>query len=199
MVPIVFQPHSTNQVASMRMLLCRLDSLPRFRVAVYGHRSTLLIHDVIDGGANLTRLPQVPCAAVMRPTLPTAGAFSIQGSRRIRLELFHRFLRRNVCFDNNVHVIRAHVDGVQKPAPNLCVVTNRLENKQSFFGAKLVSAPSAQPALGPFPINVRVNHRCPPNIVEAVYRTARIAVKPSAIAGECENVRRRAGTGPLGR
>ncbi len=40
---------------------------------------------------------------------------------------------------------------------------------------------------------------CARNVVEAVHRAARVAMEPSAVAGEGYEVRRRAVSGPLGR
>ncbi len=120
--------HDQPRGASMRVFFRRSYRLPWVWVAVDGHRSTLLIQDVVDGGANLTRLPQIPGAAMMCPALAAACAVSIERSRCIRLELLHCFLRRDIRFDDDVDVVRADVRGVEEPVPNLRVATNGLQN-----------------------------------------------------------------------
>ena len=74
------------------VLFRRLYSLPGFRVAVHGHGTALLVENVVYSGADLTGLPQISCAAVVRPTLPSGRATSIEGLGRVCLELSGRLL-----------------------------------------------------------------------------------------------------------
>jgi len=90
-----------------RLILVRLE---------HGHCIALLCHYILDCRRDVPRLPQPPCAAMARPSLPIRfiQPHPIQTAAGIRFEIAHHALRWNLRFHYCMYVIATHMGCQQR-------------------------------------------------------------------------------------
>lgn len=81
--------------------------------------SPLPFDNVCNGVVEILLIPQIPRASVPRPDpfLRSGGPGFPKTPRRPRFERVHRHLGRAVSRDDDVNVVRTHVEREQRPGP----------------------------------------------------------------------------------